>query len=767
MSFSALHWLVLLFCLLSAGCKSESEGKKNQLAINQESGAKNEEGSANDKKDARSDIGLRAGYDLERSLLRTHYRSELRASGLFVDLGTPDETKYTRAGWESGWLSKKKSAGDVSSTLIAGTNARLNTYHLSSPQSIVLRARSTGGKQELSLKIGKTSLPSQPLGSKWSELQFSLTDLKVSGRSILNISHSASEPVEVDWVWFGDEVSNIPPSIVERVGKAKIEKRVRRAILAPSARSFSYYFSPPKDAQLIFDFGIEKGEAEFVVRVQSLKGEAKELFRKAGAPAWQDGKVDLSNYAGQPIRLELATEGLATGAAWGEPGIFVAERKGVETLGVEKGKAAKNLVMIVLDTTRADSFAAFSKGNAIHTPVVDAFAKISTVFTSAYNVSNWTKPSVTSMLSGLSAMTHGATKPASRVPENAKLLSEHLKEHGFDTLAYSANPVVGPAHGFDKGWDSMTVYEKREGDGHAMYTRASNWIRERETEKKRFFLYIQTIDAHTTYAPPRSYSKRYHKENYSGIIGNGFTRDEQRAINEKTMSVSERDKVWIDALYKGELSYQDEKVGFLLKALKETGRLEDTVVVLTNDHGEEIFDHGTIGHGWQLYEEMIQAPLMIHYPKVLPAKKVSHMLEHVDLPPTLLELLGLPPMQGIDGRSMLARIANDNSSDPLDYIVSTSDNGKRTVISGGWKLIVHKNKGWVHLFQLGQKDAEFKERRKDSAIAGRMLEIYLAEAMHNPSKLSRLSGQSGKKLHSVEMKLDPKTKAQLEALGYL
>ena len=107
-----------------------------------------------------------------------------------------------------------------------------------------------------------------------------------------------------------------------------------------------------------------------------------------------------------------------------------------------------------------------------------------------------------------------------------------------------------------------------------------------------------------------------------------------------------------------------------LEKLKELGRLEDTIVVVTNDHGEEIYDHGSFGHGWTLFEEMIQAPLMIHYPPMFPeASIVDDITEHVDLAPTVLEAMGLPPMKGTEGTSFLPTLHGSLEQEPR-YAVS-------------------------------------------------------------------------------------------------
>ena len=535
-------------------------------------------------------------------------------------------------------------------------------------------------------------------------------------------------------------------------------------MVAPRAQSYSYYLHVPKDSTLIFDYA-SKSPMDFVVRVQGVDNKTAELHRSTSTASWQSAKVDLSALAGQAVRLELATEGEGEGGAWGEPGLFTAPREdGQDKLA--KAKKAKNLVLVVLDTTRADQFETYRANNKIHTPKLDAFSSEATAFTRAYNNGNWTKPSVLSIFSGLYPATHTATKPESMVPEGIELISEHLQKSGLKTQGFTSNPVVSEKFGFERGWDGFGVFYEGEASGESMYKRAGKWVE--DNGDKPFFLFVQTIDPHTTYAIPREYCGRYYKKNYSGPIGTSFTRDDQKKINDRVLTPSGDDVAWIQALYHGEISYQDEHVGGFLDKLKELGRLEDTIVVVTNDHGEEIYDHGSFGHGWTLFEEMIRAPLMIHYPPLFPkATRIDEITEHVDLAPTLVEALGLPPMKGTEGVSFLPALHGSVEQEPR-YAIAISDNGKRSIHIGSWKLEISKSKGWKYLFDMSAEAPEKRDRRVDAELAGRLCEVYMGEGMAVPSKLQRSSGVGGgRRFTAQDAVMDEETRKQMEALGYL
>lgn len=706
---------------------------------------------------------VRDGYLPWRSLLEEAGRAELRVGGPFIDFGTADQNKYTQGNWESGWSKAGDSKG--SAALMTEGSALLNTYLLGPVRELVVRARSPQGPQKLALAFGARPVGEVELTGEWQELRLPLSDLG-TGRKKIKLTHSKGKPVEVDWLWLATTAGQAAPTVVEHAAPTRIGKRLRRSLIAPGPQSYSFYLHVPDEAMLIFEYGA-KTAMDFIVSAETVDNKVSELFRATSEESWKSAKVDLAAFAGKAIRLEMKAEGTGVGGAWGEPGIFTSGAAPLDPQEtIARAAKARNLIMVVMDTTRADQFETFTPGNGIHTPKFDAFSKEATAFTRAYNSSNWTKPSVLSMFSGLYPATHTATKPESNVPEGIELISEHLQKQGIRTQGFTSNPVVSEKFGFERGWDDFEVFYKEEASGESMYKRASKWTE--ENGDKPFFLYVQTIDPHTTYAVPREYWGRYYKKKYSGQIGESFKRDEQKKINDKEMKLTSDDVAWIQALYHGEISYQDEHVGYFLDQLKAQGRLEDTIVVVTNDHGEEIHDHGSFGHGWTLYEEMIRAPLLIHYPALFPkATIVDDITEHVDLAPTLVEALGLPPMKGTEGTSFLPTLHGSVEQEPR-YAISISDNGKRSIHIGNWKLEITKKKGWKQLFEITSADAEKRDRRSDAELAGRLCEVYMGEGMATPSKLHRKSGVGGgTRFKAQDANMSAETRKQMEALGYL
>ncbi|GAB4529067.1 MAG: hypothetical protein Tsb0020_46030 [Haliangiales bacterium] len=726
-----------------------------------------------------------ARLDLKRwrSLLDEGSRAELELGGLLIDLGAADQHKYTQGSWGTGWLDRPAPAdGDGPSVAGFGDQgASLRGLIDGQPDAVVVRARAADGEpREVTVTLNKRSLGTITVGAEWRDHKLTLTDDRGPDDSdaapalaqfklVFDPAGKRDQPILVDWVRVGASAALSTELPGPRVGAMRVDTQVRRSLLAATPRSFRFYMHIPADAQLIFDAGARTPGTEFTVRARTADGAAHELFHTSvDAPGWHEQVVDLGRFAGRALRLELSTSGHSEPAGWGEPALFV-EPTEPPADKVADAPKPRNLVLVVLDTTRSDVFAPFAPDNPVLTPVFDRIAEGSTVFANAYNNENWTKPSVATIFSSLYPGTHDTRLAASSLPEEIPLLSEQLKQQNFKTAAFIGNAVVSDKFGFNRGWDLFrNDSDSQLANGANLFPNAAAWLDE-VGEDERFFLYVQSIDAHTPYDVPREYSKPYFSGSYRGQLGQSFEREEQSEIDRYAMKVDDRDLDWVRALYQGEVAFQDYHLGALFSSLEERGLLSNTLVVITNDHGEEIREHGQMGHGWTLYEEMITAPLIMHYPPIFkPGQRVEGIVEHVDLTPTLLDVLGLPPLPGAEGLSFMPLIDGSRDLPQPQSAVAWSRNEMHSIRVGRWKLLVGKTAGWLRLFDLETDPKEMKDLKEEAPVAARLCEIYLGEAIASPGKLARAEGSTGHRRHrSREIDLDPKTRRQLEALGYL
>jgi arylsulfatase A-like enzyme len=276
-------------------------------------------------------------------------------------------------------------------------------------------------------------------------------------------------------------------------------------------------------------------------------------------------------------------------------------------------------------------------------------------------------------------------------------------------------------------------------------------------------MYVHTMEPHNPYRACDELP-RYFRGKYRGHLGREFTERDQRRYN-KLAHVSEEDRRYIRALYYCEVTTHYRRLGRFLRELAELGVLETTLLVHTSDHGEELFDHGKVDHGWSVYEEVVRSPLAIRFPPLFPAGKVvDEVVEHVDLVPTIIEALGLPGPAGLEGTSLRAAIHGRYGLVP-GYAVC--ENYQRAVRVASYKLC-HRENGFEELFDLSRDPGEKHNVFWTHPVARRACELHLGEGRGVLPKRLRLSSTlaSGQRLVFTKGVLDAGLRKRLEALGY-
>jgi choline-sulfatase len=527
----------------------------------------------------------------------------------------------------------------------------------------------------------------------------------------------------------------------------------------------------PQRSSLIFDYGGDPG-MRFEVRAAMEGSPVKTLFSATSKKKqWTEAKVDLSRLGGKLVRLDLATEGKGRIAGWGEPDLV---RSGAEpTLpAISAANRPKNLIYILIDTSRQDVYRPFNPDTRVQAPVMEALARESTLFANAYANSNWTNPSVATVLTGVYPFTHQVKQQDSVVPERLAFVSEHLQKHGFTTAAFIANGYTSDKFGFKRGWDHYRNYirEEKPSEAEHVYADTIQWVSEHVARKNsgRFFLYIQTIDPHVPYDVQQKYRELYYEGSYTGKLGTFISGEEVHDMTTGKLKVSEDDKRWTHAVYDGEVTYHDEQMGVFLQKLRELKVLDETLLIITNDHGEEMFEHGHVGHGHSLYEELVRAPLLMRYPKLLDAGKVKRdVVELVDMVPTELELLGVPPMAKTEGVSLLGALFGKPAMSE-GYAISEFQSHMRSVRLGRYKLIQRTSINGNTLYDVITDRGEKTDLTDSHPLARRACEVYLGEGLHLQQKSMRLSRMTRPAaLSAGKAKIDPELRRQLQALGYL
>lgn len=304
------------------------------------------------------------------------------------------------------------------------------------------------------------------------------------------------------------------------------------------------------------------------------------------------------------------------------------------------------------------------------TPNLDRLAEEGVRFTNAISTSGWTVPTHASLFTGAFPSFHGARDGHPVLNEDLCTLAEVLRGCGYRTAGFTNVGWVAEATGLTRGFDSFVpVYRLWEGQSVSVLARrvlakfvwmlagrklagaaATNrcverWLA-RSGSARPFFIFINYSEAHVPYLPPRSFARRF-----LDPLGIGFS--EAQRVNQDPLKhitgavqMDERDFDVLRALYDAEIASLDTRLGELLSYLSQQGLLDQTLVIVTADHGENFGDHGLMSHKWCLYDSILRVPLVIRYPGSFPSgMTITDQVQLVDIFPTLMDVLDVQDEQ--------------------------------------------------------------------------------------------------------------------------
>jgi len=304
----------------------------------------------------------------------------------------------------------------------------------------------------------------------------------------------------------------------------------------------------------------------------------------------------------------------------------------VRDLAALRSRGDLNVVFILVDTLRADRLGVYGYPRPT-TPVIDELASSAIVFERVISQSSWTKTSMASLWTGTYPAAHGVLRFDNALPEVAVMPAEIFQAAGYRTVGIWRNGWVAPNFGFAQGFDVYYTPKagaadrlQRHSPGVAfiggtdedVLTAARDFLNHFGQEK--FLLYLHLMDLH-----------QYLFDDDADAFGPTYSDAYDKALD------------WTDRL-----------IGAIVEALDAAGLLPRTVIAIASDHGEAFLEHGREGHAYDLYREVVEVPFVIIPPLILDRGiRVAQTIGNVDVWPTLLDLVGLPPLPGVDGRSMV------------------------------------------------------------------------------------------------------------------
>jgi len=483
--------------------------------------------------------------------------------------------------------------------------------------------------------------------------------------------------------------------------------------------------------------------------------------------------------------------------------------------------SSPNILLVVLDTVRADRMSCYGYGRPV-TPTIDRIASEGVLFKKCVSDSIWTIPSHASIFTGLYPTTHQVGYKNFSLSREFVTLAEALKDKGYQTAGFVANPVLSSRNHFSQGFDYYKSYGNSRIDhtafnllGNVVWNRiglltmpppkrypphfpfqkgkrlvddVNNWFRIEYRNKKPFFLFLNFMDAHFPYQPSEPFKSAFSTLDDDTTF---YTRTvKSQGYFRAGYTVSDEDIRKMDELYTASISYIDSSISELVAGLRETDLFEDAAIIITSDHGEYFGEHSPfylrLFHNFGIFNELLSVPLIIRYPRLIDSGQVVEgQVQNVDIMPTLLHFAGIDslacPYQ-IQGKDLLT-LAEEGGRE-YTFSVFIAPPAQRFLRKGQIKRVLATYPGvrfddWFKDYtalQNGQfkfvKDSLGKKALFDLTVDAGELEEVTEIYPEVAEKMEELLEQFEERLtdtaiQSLPAVTDPETIRNLREMGYI
>ncbi len=488
-----------------------------------------------------------------------------------------------------------------------------------------------------------------------------------------------------------------------------------------------------------------------------------------------------------------------------------------------------NVIVVVIDTLRPDRLGCY--GNARPTSAnLDRIAAGCFLFENAQSPAPWTAPSLISLMTSVYPDVHGVHgfPVPGRLGDGVTTLAEVLKREGYRTAAFTEGGYAKGHFGLDQGFDH---YPENPGDAESYTSNLSHpsrlaanvdrtiaWLQDQG--RRPFFLFFHTYEVHSPPRPPEEDVRVFRPDfdpgaeearvraaieawngrreldaegaralrRYAFLQGRhmGFERmpavEDRPALSARTEELgvpldfdaateSPEDMAWVRDLYDAELRFTDRQIARLWTALEEEGLLENSVVVFTSDHGEALGEHGRVGHGHELHEEVLRVLLLLRVPGMEPVRRIPELVRTVDVMPTLLELVGAST-DGVvvQGQSLVPLLRGEPHAQAafshalMDDGQSAASDGQvrqgHTVRNERWRLVANLAGGTARLYDVLADPGETRDvGAEHQDVVAELLQLLAAQHQRDELLRAHLGSTS-------EVAPDAELMKDLKGLGY-
>ncbi|MFO8055913.1 MAG: sulfatase [bacterium] len=559
----------------------------------------------------------------------------------------------------------------------------------------------------------------------------------------------------------------------------KLGFEVRNAIMFYANHSLKKRMDIPPNSRMRFGVGIKKKKRAAPFRLAVFLEEEgrppvklKSTLLSRESNRWKDLTVDLSGHEGPDRNLIIQVTTTGKKSRTGK--VYLSDVKFDPESRLQELSDRPNIVLICVDTLRPDHLTTY--GYDIRK--TDSFfkglwEKQGVKFEKVYSPSSWTLPAVASIMTSMHLSEHGSgikNVKYGKLDKKLDTLAEILSREGYDTAAFSVSFIVSPHFRFHQGFDTFsdlsffTFYW--DGDRKAV-NHAQKWIS--KNRERPFFAFFHLMNPHVPYSVG-PHLKDPSSDRMRAIVIEDYIRSTLfNYYDSWKLEPPPRDRKYqrenrLLRSYDNEIKRTNDPLEEFYAALEYEGLLDNTLIIITSDHGEEFKEHGGLEHGKTLYQEVIHVPLIIAGPMIKnPGRSISCPVTTLDLMPTILEITGTNVPSNARGESLWPLIEH-NECIPR-HIHSELDKGvlgaiKEAVIYDGYKLVKSWKRGKVktELFDLEADPREKNNLAKDRPNMVKKMSPLLEDMLKKRDRYIQKAKES---------RISDKNKDVLKALGYL
>jgi arylsulfatase A-like enzyme len=525
----------------------------------------------------------------------------------------------------------------------------------------------------------------------------------------------------IDWLRFSSEkvTDNEPASLVKWDGTAN-SLELRRA-----GAGVAWFVSIPEGANLVADVSGAKPECAAEVRATVADGSFV-----GGNLQGKQARLDLTKYAGQVVRLTVTAR---------ECEAVTLSHAAVTLHGAEpqtaKSAPPKYIVLWVMDAMRADRIPAFTPGARAQTPNFDELSKTGAAFRQYYVQGNESQTSHSSVWTSLYPAVHNVRMAGVggtyKIDKRFNILGAEMTGAGLVASGTTGNGFVNADGGYNRGFTEFRNMMREKGiiNGIIYGEQIVDVALKRldALRKDPTFLFLGTIDTHGPWIARKPWIDIYSPGPYHGPFQE-FGTAKDLGFRPGSMGCAiippPQDVERLRAIYDSAISYIDNQLGRFVTQLKTWGIWDETMLIVTADHGEELFEDRRCGHGGSLRDTLTRVPLLIHYPAMIPGGAVDEGADGVDILPTMLDALGKPLFENAQGMSLLP-LANGVGRGWVRPSYTSMYEYAHTMRLGRWKIRVPRvGEPFVHDFK--EDPTELKDFARERPFERRMLTDALA-----------------------------------------